>query len=111
MLILSMRAGEVASIDNIAVNIGELTVDRARVTVNAPIGSRVKLMPEDVVVTPQISVWRATQEQIHIDEDIQIWVVRLNAKQARIGFFCDRKRHVTLERVITEELGDESLNE
>ena len=101
MLVLRLYPGEGAAIDDISVNIGECAADRARVTVDAPADSRVILMPEGVAVTPQIAVWRAPHEQIHIDEDVQIWIIRLEGNRVRIGFVADQRREITRKRLIT----------
>jgi sRNA-binding carbon storage regulator CsrA len=103
MFVLTMHPGDVTMIDEIAVNIGETAADHVRVTVNAPSSSCVKLMPDDIVVSPRITVCRSATQQIHIDDDVQVWVIKLHPNRARIGISAPRHRQITRVRVITDD--------
>jgi sRNA-binding carbon storage regulator CsrA len=90
MFVTPLYPGEIVAVGDIAVSVGELEQDRVRVTVNAPAGSRFRLMPEDIVVPVKITVARAEREQIHINHNVQVCVVKLELNRARVGFEAPR---------------------
>lgn len=103
MFVLSLSPGQVVAVGDITVTIGALEEDRVRVTVNAPAGSRVKLMPEDVAVPAKITASRTLMEQIHVGDDVRIWVVKLRQQSARLGFEAPRDCHIQKTWLTPEE--------
>ncbi|MBL8849849.1 MAG: carbon storage regulator [Planctomycetaceae bacterium] len=104
MLVLSMHPGEAVTVDAYTVALCELDGERVRLAVNATGAQRVRLMPEDIAVASRVTLWRRLQEQIHIDDDIQIWVIRLEANHVRIGFEAARHRQIVRECLTRDDL-------
>ncbi len=100
MLVFSMYGGDLVSVDAYTVALCEIAGDRVRLAVNATNAARVRLMPEDITVASRVAVWRSENEQIHVDSDIQIWVLKIELNRVRIGFEAAQHRQIVRESLL-----------
>jgi carbon storage regulator CsrA len=103
MFVLSMRPGDSVSVGHYTVALCESSAERVRLALNATGAERVQLMPEGIAVAPRITVWRALHEQIHIDDDIQVWVIKLETNRVRIGIEAELGRQIVRSHLIHDD--------
>lgn len=103
MFVILLNPGQMVAVGDISVTISALKEDRVRVAVYAPPGSRVMLMPEGVTVPANITVARAVMEQIHVGDEVQICVVKLEPQRARLGFGAPPEWNIQKTWLVSEE--------